>query len=262
METVNPAVELPKSSVDGFELPCGYIDQDGKLHTQVEIREITGPEEEILAATNMMAFRRLNRLMIACTAAIGPYRGEAAMEKIIPDLCQGDRFFIMFAIRRVSLGNDMPFISKCPHCDQEQKIVVDLSELEVKAMPDPKRRTYPIVLPKSGHKVLMKVLTGRGEDSIARALQSGKDRISTSLLARIDSMNDKPCTLEDLKVLGLMDRNFLRDAWEDNEGGIDTSIDMECPSCAAEYQANVDPSQEGFFNPLAVLKRWNKKSST
>lgn len=259
---MNPQLEVPKSSIDGFELPCGYVDPDGKLHTYLEVREMNGNDEEILAANNMTPGKKIQRLMSTCTTAIGDYRGLGTMEKIIPDLCQGDRFYIMFAMRRVSLGNEMPLISKCPQCEHVQLINIDLSELEIKKMPDPMQRTYPVKLPKSGLEVQMKVLTGRGEDMIVKAQKSGKDIISTALLARIDSIGGKPATLEDLLALGLEDRNFLKDVWQDHEGGVETEFDAECPSCGADYEANVDPQQEGFFNPLAVLKKWKKRSST
>jgi hypothetical protein len=256
------ALNNPKSSIGVYELPCGFLDEEGTLHTDLQVREIAGDDEEILAATNMNPYKRIQRLMAACTTAIGAFRGQEAIERVIPELTQGDRFYILFAIRRVSLGNDMPLISKCPDCEQDQMLTVDLSELKIKKMPDPMKRTYPVKLPKSGVEAQMKVLIGRGEDTISKALMSGKDKISTALLARIDSIGGKAATLADLKAMNLEDRNFLKGVWEDHEGGIDTAFDVECPSCGSDYEGNVDPTQEGFFNPLAVLKRWRKRFST
>jgi len=259
---MNPQVEEAKSSVDSFELPCGYLDPDGNLHTDVEVREMTGEEEEILAAKNMPVIKKLNKILARCTDAIGTFRDGLDIERIIPDLTQGDRVYLLFAIRRASLGNDMPLFIKCPQCEQESHVVVDLSELEVKKMADPKVRVYTETLPKTKKTVVMKVLTGRGEEAISKAAQTGKDIISFAILTRIESMDGRPASVRDLKTLPLADRNFLRDVWEDHEGGIDTEIKVTCAQCEHEFDTNLSVGDAGFFNPLAALKNWKKKSSS
>lgn len=255
-------VEDPKSSVDSYELPCGYLDPEGKLHTDAEVREMTGDEEEILAAKNMPVGKKFNKILARCVTRIGGINNPFEIEKVIPELTQGDRIFLLFCIRRVTLGDDMPFISKCPGCDRESQLTIDLSELEIIKMPDPTSRVYEETLPKSGKKIRMVVLTGRGEDIIGKAASAGKDVISTAILARTESMDGKPVTLADLKALPLADRNFLRDVWEDHEGGVETDVDVQCPGCDNEYQTGVELGSQGFFNPSGALKSWKKKSST
>ena len=257
---IDPALEHAKPSVDEYTLPCGYLDSEGNLHTSVSVREMTGEEEEILAARNMPSTKKIHRILSQCTDSIGTLRG-GVVDQIVPDLTQGDRIYLLIAIRRASLGNDMPFLTKCPSCEQEARFVLDLGDLESIPMPDPMVRTYNLELPKTGKKVVMKVLTGRGEDAIGKASNRGRDFISTAILARIDSIDDKPATLKDLKALPLSDRNFLRSEWEDHEGGVDTEVKIDCPGCGNEYDTELDISQEGFFNPSATLKTWKKKYS-
>lgn len=257
---IDPALEHAKSSVDSFELPCGYLDNDGKLHTSILVREMTGEEEEILAAKNMPSSKKINTILGRCTDSIGDISGPF-VDQIIPDLIQGDRIYLLIAIRRVSLGNDMPFLTKCPSCSQDARFVLDLADLEVKTMPNPMIRTYPLELPKTGKKLVMKVLTGRGEDAIGKADKRGKDVITSAIFARVDSMDEKPVTMKDLKALPLIDRNFLRNEWEDHEGGVDTEVKIDCPSCGVEYDTELDISQQGFFNPSATLKNWKRKYS-
>lgn len=263
---LNPAIEEAKSSVDGFELPCGYLDSEGGLHRDVVVREMTGEEEEILAARNLPVAKKINKILARCTTSIGPFSG-ATVDRMIPDLTQGDRIYLLLAIRRASLGNDMPFITKCPACEQESKLVVDLSELEIQQMEDPSVRFYNVELPKSKNPdgspvvVRMKVLTGRGEEAISKAANRGKDVISTAIFCRIEEFNGKPCTMNDLKRLPLSDRNFLREQWEGREGGVDTEVTCDCPFCGYEYNTELDVSQAGFFNPSAALRGWKKRSS-
>jgi len=258
---IDPRLEESKPSIDSYELPCGFLDGEGNLHTDVVVREMTGEEEEILAARNMPVTKKINKILSRCTESIGPYNGNS-IDQIVPELTQGDRIYLLMAIRRASLGDDMPFVTKCQSCDQESQLTVDLSELEVKKMKDPTLRQYDIELPKSGRKVRMKVLTGRGEDAISKASNRGIDIITTAIFCRIDAFDDKPVTMKDLKTLSLADRNFLRDSWEEYEGGINTEITVECPSCNYEYETELEISQQGFFNPSAALKSWKKKSSS
>lgn len=257
---MDPQIEVSKPSVDTYELPCGYVDPDGQIHTSVTVREMTGDDEETLAARNMPTTKKINKILHRCTESIGPYRGEA-LSRIVMDLTQGDRVFLLMAIRRASLGDEMPFQTTCPSCKEEGRFVLDLADLETKKMADPKLRTYELVLPKTGNKMQMKVLTGRGEEVIAKAALKGKDVISNAILARIESMNDKPVTVDDLKELPLIDRNFLRNSWEDKEGGVDTEVQIDCPSCNHAYETELDISQQGFFNPSATLSNWKKKYS-
>jgi len=257
---IDPALEYAKSSVDSFELPCGYLDGDGNLHTAVTVREMTGEEEEILAARNMPSSKKINSILSRCTESIGAVSGHF-IQQIIPELVQGDRIYLLIAIRRASLGNDMPFVTKCPSCSQDARFKLDLADLEIKKMPDPMIRTYDLTLPKTGSKVVMKVLNGRGEDAIGKASTRGKDIITSAIFARVESIDDKPVTMADLKSLPLVDRNFLRDAWEDHEGGVDTEVKIDCPGCGIEYDTELDISQQGFFNPSATLKNWKKKYS-
>lgn len=259
---MNPQVEEAKSSVDMFELPCGYLDPEGNLHTDIEVREMTGEEEEILAAKNMPVIKKLNKILARCTVAIGSFRDQSDIERIIPDLTQGDRVYLLFAIRRVSLGDDMPLFVKCPQCEQESHVTIDLSDLEVKKMADPKIRVYTETLPKTKKKVVLKVLSGRGEEAISKAATTGKDLISYAILTRIETMDGKPASIRDLKALPLADRNFLRDVWEDHEGGINTELTVACAQCDHEFDTNMSVGDPGFFNPLAALKNWKKKSSS
>ncbi len=258
---IDPKLEQPKPSVDGFELPCGFLDPEGGLHTDVIVREMTGEEEEILAARNLPNGKKYNRVLSRCTSKIGDFTNSQEISRIIQDLPQGDRVFLLFSIRRTSLGDDMPFTTKCPECEVESQMTIDLGDLAIKKMPDPNIRAYDTVLP-SGKKARMKVLIGRGEDMIAKAFKRGVDVISTAILARLSELDGEPPTIKALKKLTLKDRNHLKNIWEDHEGGVDTSVTIDCPSCENEYEAEIGIGDEGFFNPSAALKSWKKKYST
>jgi hypothetical protein len=138
---------------------------------------------------------------------------------------------------------------------------VSLADLEIKKMPDPMVRTYPLVLDKTKKNLSMKVLTGHGEEAISKAANVGKDVVSIAMLARIDAIDGLPATLPAVKGLPLADRNQIRNAWQEYEGGVDTEVDIQCNQCDFEYKSDIDLGSQGFFNPLAVSKHWKNSAS-
>ena len=251
----------PKSTQGVYDLPCGYLDESGNLHTEVALHEITGTEEDLLANPKMQPVKKINELLTRCIDRIGPFTERGRVSQIVLDLTVGDRAFLMFAIRRISLGDDYPFKDKCPSCEEEKLYTVDLSELEAKQMPDPKKRAFDQTLP-SGKQAKFHPMTGRDEERLAKFDKNKADTLSLSILMRLDLLDGKAPTLPDVKNLGLRDRNFLRDQFEDSEGGLDTEVDLECPDCGEAFKRDVDVGQQGFFFPSAIQKSLKAKSST
>lgn len=255
---VEEQLRAPKSSVGGYELPCGYL-LDGTLHTSVVVREITGTEEDIMSSGSLPGAQKVTKVLANCLESVGPITG--GMHQVVLDLTVGDRVYLMFAIRRATLGDEFPFTSFCPSCDKEGLYSEDLSTLKVKAMPNPSQRIYDFNLPKSGMPVRFRVMTGADEEKLTK-MKNTTDEQSLALLIRTELLNGKPPTLGDIKKLGMADRNFMRDQMNDNEGSLDTEIEITCEHCSHEYKQPLDIRQEGFFFPNQVQKRWNRKSST
>lgn len=252
----------PKASQGLFDLPCGYIDSEGTLHREVHITEMTGYEEDLLAAKNVPFHKRLNGIIAGCLKRIGTFTDPGQVAMIVQDLPLGDRTFLVFAIRQVSLGDAFPFTGKCPECETEQMFTVKLSDLDIKRMPEPTKRVYDDTLP-SGKMVRFKVLTGKHEEEIAKASRSGSgDQLSISMQVRVELLDGKPASLLDLKKLGVKDRHYLRDRFEEVDGGVDTSMEMECPACGAEFEHSLDVGQVSFFFPSAMKKVSKKRSSS
>jgi hypothetical protein len=254
---------VPKSSQGVFELPCGYVDEAGNLFTEVALKEITGAEEDLLANPKTPAVKKINEMLTRCVQRIGPINDRGRLAEVVLDLTVGDRAFLMFAIRRISLGDDYPFKDQCPECEEEKLFTVDLSELEPKAMPDRKKRVFDVTLP-SGKAARFHPMNGRDEDRLAKfdKNKNKADTLSLAILMRLDVLQGKTPSLQDVKDLALRDRNFLRDQFEDNEGGLDTEVELECPVCGHLFKRDVDVGQQGFFFPSATQKSLKPKSST
>ena len=240
-------VEAPKSTQASFELPCGYLDPEGKLHTQVDVREMTGAEEDMFGSRNLNSFQKFSELLARCTVRIGTVSDPNTIRTVVRKLPIGDRLFILFAIRRVTLGNEFAFNEKCPECNRESLFKIDLSELDEKKMPDPMTRIYDRKLP-SGRIARFRVSTGEDEDRISK-FQKSEDALSQGILMRLELLDGLPPTLEAVKAMGWKDRQALRKEWDKVEGGVDTEVEMTCSLCSHEFKRDIQVSSS-FFSLL------------
>jgi len=275
----------PKSTIGVYELPCGYLDSSGVLHTDVLLNEITGRDEDMLANGKIPNTKKMNQLLVSCIGRLGSITDKGAIASAVPDMLVGDRVFLILAIRRVSLGDDYPYKDSCPSCAKESLMSLDLSTLDTVKMPHPKQRVFDARLPSraaikawaastdgeileperskpTGMPIRFKVLCGRDEEKSGKA--AGKDdSVSLLLSLRIEMLNDKPPTIDDLQSLTLTERQFIRDVvFRKEDGGIDTTLDVTCPMCQHEYTRELDIGQMGFFFPSAARKTSKTRSST
>ena len=256
LETMQQAkLENPSGSFGVFELPCGILEGDGPeaiLHKEVELREITGHEEDMLGSNTVPNHKKIGMLISGCLVRVGTINDKGKLALLAEEMTVGDRVFLMFAIRRTSLGDDYPFRGKCPECNYRGIFNLDLSDLEVKKMAEPMKRTFDHTLP-SGKKCSFRPLCGKDEESISKAASSN-EALSLSILMRLQMLEGQPPTLAAVKGLGMRDRNYLRAEFDKIEGGVDTTLEMTCPRCNHEFEEELDVAQAGFFFPSSVQK--------
>jgi hypothetical protein len=243
-----------KSATGVFELPCGYLDSEGTLHTEVVVREITGFEEDMLANPKIRPSMKINELISRCTERIGTITDRGKVAGITKALTVGDRLFLVFAVRRVTIGDVYQFEAKCPHCNTVGDQAVDLGELEVKKMPDPYKRIFDVTLPNSGIAARFHPMTGVEEEKLEKINRKKTDSLSLALLMRLEMLGDSPPSMPKVKALGMKDRIFLRDEFNKVEGGLDTEIEFTCDNCFEEFKQDLDVGQASFFFPSESRK--------
>jgi hypothetical protein len=255
---VQNQMAVPKATQGIFELPCGYLSPEGELVTEVKVREITGIEEDMLAAKNIPSGKKITQLITNCLERLGTITDKTELANCVRSLMIGDRVFLMLAIRRVTLGDDFPFEAKCNECDKKNLFSINLAELEVKTTVNRNKRVFDVVLP-SGKPARWHVMTGKEEESLSKF--QNLDQLSLSILVRVDLLEGQPTDMDTIKSLNMKDRNFLRDeCFNVEEGGIETEMDLQCPACGEGFKTELDVGQTGFFFPSRVQK--NSKRST
>lgn len=231
-----------------FNLPYGYLDPDGVIHAEAEIREMTGEEEDIIADGRSPIISRIDRLMARCLKRIGNVTDAGRITLIVRDLAMPDRLRLLIGIRVLSVGPEYHYKAKCQECDSENRFTTLLDTLQVKYPEDRGKRQHVVTLP-SGLTAKFHLLTGKDEGKLTASRRDPKDTLSAAILVRLEELNGKPPDMAAVKRLGMRDRHALRTAFGRIENCIETSADLTCPSCANEFKAEIDFGQGGFFIP-------------
>jgi hypothetical protein len=103
-------------------------------------------------------------------------------------------------------------------------------------------------------------MTGRDEMKMSQIVQ-GDSPVTAAALIRTDMLDGKPPTLSDIQELSFRDLSGLRKMYEEVEGGVDTTIQVDCPECQKEFDYDLSPGEQGFFFPDRVQKNSKMKSS-
>lgn len=275
-------IQEPKSTVGLFTLPCGFLDATGTLHSDVVVREITGREEDMLTGDKIPDKKKISELLTRCITRLGSLTDKSAIVAAVPELLVGDRVFLMIAIRRTALGDNYPFKDKCPDCEKESLMSINLGALEISPMPEPLKRSFDARLPSraallawsdegevpaaeklapTGHTLRFRPANGRDEEKFSK-VKNEDEALSESLKTRVELLDGKPPTVEALQTLTFSERAYIRDLFEEADGGVETTIEVSCPKCDFEYTRELDLGQMGFFFPSAARKNLKTRSST
>lgn len=217
-----------------FELPSG---------TELELREMTGAEEELL--TNQRLIRSgeaINQVLRNCFVRLG--------EKTDPDLAEvmnllsGDRLFALVRLRQISLGDEVELELSCPNsaCRMTNFVTVNLEDLKV--TPYGEEREFAFKLLGSKKTVRFGYLDGHKEKRLASLREPN---ISSAMLIRVLDIDGKAPSKKSLAEMSMRDRNALRQEMSRVDAGIDTSVETECDGCGTKIRTRLEAEPAFLF---------------
>lgn len=217
-----------------FELPSGR---------EIELREMTGAEEELL--TNQRLIRSgdaVNRVLANCILRLGD--NDQPVVNDVLNMLSGDRLFTLVRLRQVSLGDDVELDPVCPNtaCRAKNHVVVNLNDLPV--TPYGEEREFVFTLPGSAKKVKFVHLDGNKEKRLA---QMQEPNISAAMMIRILEIDGAAPSKKALAEMSMRDRTALRAEMLRVDAGIDTSIECECDSCGARIRTKLEAESSFLF---------------
>ncbi len=230
-----------------------------------EIRGLKGKEGKLFAARSAaQSGATFDKILAGCWLATvdpGIYvlgEGETLdWSKVLV----ADRFYALLQIRSLTFGDEYAFSVQCQRagCRERFEWELDLKDLPVRALTDEARAAFrdgnrfETRLPRDGRKVWFRLMTGADEVRAASALRAGRDgMLITALAMRIVEIegvkaDDKRRFLDDMEMA---DAAALLDSFDETDGGVETSIEVECPVCGGVQDVQL-PFERGFFLPTA-----------
>lgn len=224
-ETVTTRVPLgPEVS-----LPGGFIDNN-ELVTTVEVRELTGVDEEAIAKASTTG-KALNVLLQRGLVKVG--RREATKEDL-DEMLSGDRDAALIGIRKVTFGETVDFKLTCQSCLTEQVATVNLTEdIPVHKLDDPINDRTWTVETKKGY-VTLTLPTGVVQRKLLENADKTSAEINTMLLTScVLSVNNEPSVgAYTVLSLGIGDRSKLvEEILSRNPGPRLGEVSKNCKAC-------------------------------
>lgn len=228
-----------------------YNGEDGPTNGIVAIRPMTGEEEQILATPRFVRKgQAINMIFEKCL------RDNIRAENLLTT----DRTYLLIYLRGISYGTNYDVEIKCPECEKKFSTSVDLSSLFVEPCPDDYGPALQDVLPASKLPFAYRHSTGRDEQEITehrdRRIKAFGDTSADDtlhyrtalLLDHIDGISGKTELQLLLKNLPIADVNYIRGLINEPPFGVDTNVEIVCPSCLQEFDIDL-PLESNFFFP-------------
>ena len=220
----------------------------------LKIKAMTAKEEDILTS---QAFIKENTVMEKLIQS-------CLIEKSIDvnDLITGDKNALMVSIRITGYGSDYKVSHSCQNCSTNNKITVDLSQLQIKRLAENPvesgKNVFEFVLPVTKKKVLFKFLNGHDQKEISLIEKRLKDAgikydnsvtsfLEYSILS-VDGITDKNKIKHFIINMPALDSRRLRQQIKRSEPGIDMSWNYSCSNCGHDNDI-VLPITSEFFWP-------------
>lgn len=246
------------SSQVQVECPSGLV---------VQVRGLKTKEANLLA--DRQAFKQgqvFDRLLDSCwlqTLDAGPYTFSTPDQR--PDWGKahvGDRLVTLLGIRSATFGDVYAFGLQCKDqaCRERFEWEIKLSELPRKPLSEDARNALrgdgTLITEVNGRKVRFRLLTGADEAKNARVLRLQRDRLMLAALSirivGIEGVKSEE-KLKYLENLELQEATALLEALDEQDGGIETEIRVECPMCGLVQEERL-PFGATFFLPRKTRK--------
>lgn len=233
-----------------------YADTNPLSKGSVEVKMMTAREEDILTNENFIKSGTvLDKLLESLILTTGVK---------VSDLLMIDKNALYIASRRLAYGDKYgPLKIECKKCNQENKTVIDLSELKEKELDFTKfekgTNEFEFVFPYCKRKITFKLITSGDEESIDRELKAiakikknNSSEVTTRLKKLIVSIDGKADValinkFVDTELLS-KDSMALRGYIKTITPELDLGFNFVCEHCGAEERMDV-PMTVQFFWP-------------
>lgn len=207
----------------------------------------------------------------------GPYLNRLKDGRVdFMDLLAGDISFYMWRLYRESRGDEMPVTVPCPQGHREMT-PLNLAELEVYRLSERSQQMFAndepfeFTLPRCGRSVTWGLMTFRMQKALQETMAANrKHQVSELMAARVrsiagfDEQGMDPETNEDklafISNMSSFDKQALQDEILSVECGVESLVDLRCPTFGCGQIVSVDLEEKGGIDFFAQ-RRHKRRSS-
>jgi len=231
-----------------------YNGDDGPTDGVINVRPMTGEEEQILATPRFVKKgQAVNMIFNRCI--------KEGFDS--NNFLTADRTYLLIFLRGISYSPDYDVEVKCPFTDKQFTTTINLASLFLEQCP----LNYGVqnlqgVLPTTGYKFTFRLPTGSDEQRIQEYRdhkakfdvgQNSDDTLiyrTSLLLHEIEGLTDKSEIQELLRHLPIGDVAHLRNSVNEPPFGVDTKVGIISPFTMEEFELEL-PLEANFFFPKA-----------
>jgi len=229
---------------DTVVLPGGFLDEDGALHTECRIKEISGADEEamareLLSPTTNVA-KVVDLILKRCVLEIGNLH---ATPVLLQRMLIGDRAALMLAIRILTFGTDWEVPDfPCKVCGQAFGTIVELNSITEKKLENPRHQEISVEL-RNGRTAVLALLNGRAQlDIVGDGSRTGPEETTIAIDHCLRSIDGVPVPGGMAQKLSMADRRTIAQALTDGQPGPRMEeVGVTCTKCGrdADYQVSL-----------------------
>lgn len=242
----DPAPELHPSESLVVHLQRGLIDPvSGIWQTDAEVREMTGADEEYMAAIDGKGSTSYSEYMATLLKRTVVRIGTIDVQKspnVIDTLSFGDRDILFLGVIRATYGRVKEFRVNCPDCSKENDVTMDLDEDFPIQKPNVNLHEPLIVKLRKGNSIRLRVPTISDTAYVVKkALNSSAQ--NTLMISRCVVWDgDQPPDVEEwAKSLNVADRNKMVKAILDIKAGPSIeAVNVPCAHCGEGMTIAID----------------------
>lgn len=225
-DTPDMIINLPRGRFDG-----------SKWETEVELRELTGADEESLARFKDPA-DFFDGAITYGTKRIGTLDleglGFTERQSVLAGLLIGEREQLFLNITRVTYGDDKELKHVCPSCGVENTTNVILSQdIKCKEMDNPYTVTHTMTTSK-GDVLTYRLATGSDQLAVMKRRGATSAEQNTLMISEcITKLNDGPVLdpVGTARNLSMKDRQILLENLVENQPSPEMTLELPCASC-------------------------------
>lgn len=231
------SVSIMPPSENIVTLPGGYVNAAGEIVTEVEVRELTGKDEEAIARSTSVG----KALLLILSRGVVRIGEEKATEEMLDSLLAGDRDFLMVAIYKVTFGSTTELQGICGKCNEIKDVEIDIDS-DIKVKPKLNRERIFTLDCKVGP-VEIALPTGHTQKELVNNADKSVAELTTILLENCVHSIDGMDVLGKAQVqnLGITDRRKIAEEINKrNFGPQFEDVAVKCPDCESEVTVPVN----------------------